>query len=243
MPGMTGWPRLSDAYGSAEGVPGLLDRYEADPEAVSTELVDRLCPMYGIAFSASFAALPRLLGIAAGRAAGERLDVLYLAGAITGCARSSPGAAQMGTLEAAAFCRLTEETLTTPMTAVDYVFLLQSWMAFQGAEVWDRNLENLAEGEHEVDCPYCGVMLTIVFGEEGHFASSEDYANPKAQRSPFVRSTPPKRAVRYSSCTSRPWQIARESWHTGCPTCSDGPSAPTAARSSPCWTDRRSSAL
>ncbi|MER6394380.1 hypothetical protein ABT236_38755 [Streptomyces sp. NPDC001523] len=182
---MTDWPRLSDAYGSAEGVPDLLDRYEADPESVSTELVDRLCPMYDTAFSASFAALPRLLGIAAGRAAGERLDVLYLAGAITRCARSSPEAAQMRTREAAAFCRLTEETLTTPMTAVDYVFLLQSWMAFQGAEVWDRNLENLAEGEHEVDCPYCGVMLTIVFGEEGHFASGEDYANPKAQRSPL----------------------------------------------------------
>lgn len=185
MSGVTDWFRLRDAYGSADGMPDLLDRYEADPEAVSTELVDRLCPMYDTAFSASYAALPRLLEIAAGRAAGERLDALYLAGAITRCARSSPETAQRESREAAAFCRLTEETLATSMTAVDYVFLLQSWMAFQGLEVWDRHLENLAEGEHEVDCPYCGVMLTIVFGEDGHFAASEGYANPKAPRSPL----------------------------------------------------------
>ncbi|MCL7424900.1 hypothetical protein [Streptomyces sp. YS415] len=37
-------------------------------------------------------------------------------------------------------------------------------------------MDNLAQGEYEVDCPYCGVNLFVVMGEDGFFSCSDDYA-------------------------------------------------------------------
>ncbi|MFC5641489.1 hypothetical protein [Kitasatospora cinereorecta] len=85
---MTDWSKLSDAYGSADGVPDLLDRFEADPPGVWSELVDRLCPQLDTAFSASVAALPRLAGIAAAREPAEHWT-LFAAGPIVSSARRS----------------------------------------------------------------------------------------------------------------------------------------------------------
>ncbi|MFE6334816.1 hypothetical protein ACFVOK_16600 [Streptomyces sp. NPDC057798] len=86
---MADWAEPSDAYGSADGVPALLDRFEADPWGVWSELMDRLCPMLDTAFSASFAALPRLADIAAGREPAGRHWALFAAGPIVACSRRS----------------------------------------------------------------------------------------------------------------------------------------------------------
>jgi hypothetical protein len=50
---MTDWSTLTDACGSAEHVPGLLDRFEADPSGVWSEMMDHLCPQLDKAFPAS----------------------------------------------------------------------------------------------------------------------------------------------------------------------------------------------
>ena len=79
---MTDWSALTDACGSAEHVPALLDRFEADPNGVWSELMDHLCPQLDTAFSASFAALPRLAEIATAVGPEILVGVLLAAGAI-----------------------------------------------------------------------------------------------------------------------------------------------------------------
>ncbi|MGW2564188.1 hypothetical protein ACWCXB_34275 [Streptomyces sp. NPDC001514] len=191
--GMTDWSKLSDARGSAEGVPALLDRFETDPRGVWSELMDRLCPMLDTAFSASFAALPRFVEIAAGREPDERRWALFAAGPIVACARRSAegvAAREVYSSEIAELSRLTEECLRMPLDMEDYVGLLQAALAFEDVEVWDECLDNLAQGEYEVDCPHCGVNLFIVIGDDGSFSCSDDYALQDVEKTP-LRPTDP----------------------------------------------------
>ncbi|NEC85738.1 hypothetical protein [Streptomyces sp. SID12501] len=76
---MTDGSTLSDACGSAEHVPTLLDRFESDPSGAWSELMDHLYPQLDTAFSASFATLPRLAELASGRSAEDRRWVLLAA--------------------------------------------------------------------------------------------------------------------------------------------------------------------
>ncbi|MER7575021.1 hypothetical protein [Streptomyces sp. NPDC126514] len=190
---MADWAELSDAYGSADDVPALLDRFEADPRGVWSELMDRLCPMLDTAFSASFAALPRLADIAAGREPDERHWALFAAGPIVACARRSAegvAARDVYASQIAELLRLTEECLRLPMDMQAYVGLLQAALAFEGVAVWDERLDNLAQGEYEVDCPYCGVNLFVVMGEDGFFSCSNDYALGQVERTPLRPAAP-----------------------------------------------------
>ncbi|MFC5637224.1 hypothetical protein [Streptomyces bullii] len=190
---MTDWSKLSDAHGSAEGVPALLDRFEADPRGVWSELMDRLWPMLDTAFSASFAALPRFAEIAADRNPEERRWVLFAAGPIVACARRSVdgvAARAVYSSQIAELSRLTEECLRLPLEMEDYVGLLQAGLAFEDVEVWDEHLDNLAQGEYEVDCPYCGVNLFIVMGADGFFSCSDDYALGVVEKTPLRPTAP-----------------------------------------------------
>ncbi|MER5635691.1 hypothetical protein ABT095_01900, partial [Kitasatospora sp. NPDC002227] len=151
---MTDWSKLSDADGSAEGVPALLDRFEADPRGVWSELMDRLCPQLDTAFSASFAALPRLLEIAAGREPEERSWVLFAAGPIVSCARRSPEGStvrEVYSSQITELARLTDQCLRLPMGVEDYVSMVQMALAFEGIEVWDESLDNLEQLSIVVD--------------------------------------------------------------------------------------------
>ncbi|MET9956486.1 hypothetical protein ABZ135_33740 [Streptomyces sp. NPDC006339] len=187
---MTEWSTLTDACGSAEHVPELLDRFEDDPSGVWSEVMDHLCPQLDTAFTASYAALPRLAGIATARAQDEDLDwVLLAAGAIAACAPGSSEpdspltvyAAPVGVLHA-----LTDRRLGRVAEAEEYVNLLQALLSFEGVEIWDRCLDGLLSGEYEVDCPYCGVDLFIVFGQGGgSFSCSGDPASPGVEKAPL----------------------------------------------------------
>ncbi|WP_430382902.1 hypothetical protein [Streptomyces sp. P10-4] len=186
--GMTDSPAPEAPYGSAADVPALLDRFAADPPGVWAELMDRLCPMLDTAFPESFAALPRLARIAAARPPAERRWVLAAAGPIVRCARWSAAGAAVRETHAAAIAelaRLTEECLRSPLGMVEYAGLLQDALAFEGVAVWDECLERLAEGEYEVACPYCGVNLFLVIGDDGFFSCADDYALGEAERTPL----------------------------------------------------------
>ncbi|WBO68602.1 hypothetical protein [Streptomyces camelliae] len=191
---MTDWSKLSDAHGSAEGVPVLLERFEADPPGVWSELMDRLCPQLDIAFSASFAALPRLAEIAADREPADRHWVLSAAGPIVSCARRSVegvAAREAYAIEIAELARLTGECLRLPLDIEDYVGLLQTALAFDDVQVWDERLGDLAHGEYEVECPYCGVGLFIVLGDDSFFVCSDDHALRDVEKSPLRPADPP----------------------------------------------------
>ncbi|MFJ6651087.1 hypothetical protein ACIQPS_36335 [Streptomyces sp. NPDC091290] len=62
--------------------------------------------------------------------------------------------------------RLTEQCLDESGDPQNYVYLLQCLLSFKGVESWDRCLESLQTGECEIDCPYCGVNMFIVIGED-----------------------------------------------------------------------------
>ena len=185
---MTDWSALTDACGSAEHVPGLLDRFEADPSGMWSELMDHLCPQLDTAFTASFAALPRLAEIAAVGSQDALSWVLPAAGAIAAC---SPGLSEpdspltVHSAPLAALHDLTDHRLGRTAEAEEYVNLLQALLSFEGVEIWDRCLGGLWTGEYEVDCPYCGVDVFVVVGQDESFCCTEDYALREVEKSPL----------------------------------------------------------
>lgn len=110
---MTDWSTLTDACGPAEHVPALLDRFEADPSGVWSELMDHLGPQLDTAFTAGFAALPRLAGIATACGPEDLAWVLLAAGAIASCASgpSDPDSPRRSSRLRSRFC------MTSPIAA------------------------------------------------------------------------------------------------------------------------------
>ncbi|WP_053666416.1 hypothetical protein [Streptomyces sp. MMG1121] len=167
---------------------GLLDRFAADPSGEWSEVMDHLCPQLDTAFPASYAALPRLADIAIACSPDDLAWVLLAAGATASC---SPGlsesdspltvySAPIGVLN-----RLTDRRLSRTVEAEEYVNLLQALLSFEGVEIWDRCLDGLQSGEYEVGCPYCGVSMFIVIGQEESFCCSDDYALGEAEKLPL----------------------------------------------------------
>ncbi|MFE0458534.1 hypothetical protein ACFW1A_04625 [Kitasatospora sp. NPDC058965] len=201
---MTDWSALTDACGSAEHVPGLLDRFEADPSGVWSELMDHLCPQLDTALTAGFAALPRLAEIATGGSP-KTLDwVLLAAGAIASCA---PGPADPDSplvlfpASIAVLHELTDRRLRETAGGEDYVNLLQALLSFEGVEIWDRSLDGLRTGEYEVDCPSCGVNMFVVIGQDDDdcFCCTDDCALREVQKFPLQ----PARAQELSALAQR----------------------------------------
>ncbi len=185
---MTDWSTLTDACGSAGHVPGLLDWFEADPTGVWSELMDHLCPQLDTAFTASFAALPRLAEIATAASAETLGSVLLAAGAIASCSPrlSEPGGPlTVFSAPIAVLHELTDRRLNQTAEAEEYVNLLQALLSFEGVEIWDRSLDGLQTGEYEVDCPYCGVNMFVVIGQDNSFCCTDDYALQEVQKSPL----------------------------------------------------------
>jgi hypothetical protein len=185
---MMDWSTLDDACGSAEHVPSLLDRFEDDPSGVWSELMDHLCPQLDTAFTASFAALPRLSELAAACSTEDLGWVLLAAGAIAAC---SPGLSEPDsplTVYATSIAVLrdfADRRLSQAVEPEEYVNLLQALLSFEGVEVWDRSLGGLHTGEYEVDCPYCGVNALLVIGQDDGFCTSDEDALSAAQKTPL----------------------------------------------------------
>lgn len=185
---MTEWSKLTDACGSAEHVPALLDRFEADPSGVWSELMDHLCPQLDTAFTAGFAALPRLAEIATACSPETLGEVLLAAGAIASC---SPGTSDpdspltVFSAPIAVLRDLTDRHLGQTADAEEYVHLLQALLSFEGVEIWDRSLDGLQTGEYEVDCPCCGVNVFVVIGRNESFCCTDDHALHDVRKSPL----------------------------------------------------------
>ncbi|WP_327064364.1 hypothetical protein [Kitasatospora sp. NBC_01302] len=169
-------------------MPALLDRFEADPSGVWSELMDHLCPQLDIAFTAGFAALPRLAEIATASRPETVGWVLLAAGAIASCSPGLSDADSPLTVFSAPIAvlrNLTDRRLSQPTDAEEYVNLLQALLSFEGVAIWDRCLDGLQTGEYEVDCPYCGVDMFIVIGQDDSFCRTDDYALQEVRKSPL----------------------------------------------------------
>ena len=185
---MTDWSTLTDACGSAEHVPVLLDRFEADPSGVWSELMDHLCPQLDTAFTASFAALPRLSEIATAGSPETLGVVLLAAGSIA--SRSSglsdpDSPLTVFSTPITVLHDLTDRRLSQTADAEEYVNLLQALLSYEGVEIWDRSLDGLQTGEYEVSCPYCGVNVFVVIGQDHFFCCTDDYTLRAVRKSPL----------------------------------------------------------
>ncbi|TPQ20230.1 hypothetical protein [Streptomyces sporangiiformans] len=139
----------------------MLDRFEADPSGCWSELMDHLCPQLDTAFTASFAALPRLAELASSCDTADRRWVLLAAGAITSCAPSGEDVFEVFSAPIADLHQFADQCLRETREAEDYIYLLQALLSFEGIEIWDRWLEGLHTGEYEVGCPQRGVSMFI----------------------------------------------------------------------------------
>jgi hypothetical protein len=119
---MTDWSQLNHAYGTADDVPGLLDKVSQAPnDSDWTELWSRLCHQ-GTVYSASHAALPALRDMARQWSPAARQAPLLLAGAIAASTDQPYGeqdphvayASEMSDL-----LQLTEEALRDPSLGDD----------------------------------------------------------------------------------------------------------------------------
>ncbi|WP_139238089.1 hypothetical protein [Streptomyces pini] len=159
------WSRLRHAYGPADDVPGLFDRLTGgrEDERVWHDLWSALCHQ-GTVYEASYAALPLLADIAAGRAPGDRRQAVLMAGLIVAeadAARRSHHASRITELASVAHACLSDVPAAEPET---FVYLAQSLLAFEGVPVWSSRLDLLLE-EFEVECPECEAAVCVLPGE------------------------------------------------------------------------------
>ncbi|GAA1864825.1 hypothetical protein [Actinomadura bangladeshensis] len=178
---MTDWSRLSHAYGTAEDVPGLLDRVASGRNDQGwSDLWSALCHQ-GSVYSASFAALPRLLAIASdqGTREDDAVMALALAAAIVAGEDQPHDAGDVRARHAAdidALGRIATRMLPTASDRYTYVYLLQAVLAFEGVPVWGHRLEDVNNDEYEIECPECSAVMFVAFGDDGHFSCTGDYA-------------------------------------------------------------------
>ena len=193
---MTDWAKLRHAYGSASDIPPLLEQLSPDPEApVWDELWGRICHQ-GSVYSASFPVLPYLADAAEKWPIAARVMPLALAAAIVigGGAvdlHDEPkGAAFSETIER--LRRIAFDSFpAVGLSRDDFIYLLQSTLALCGDTLWGENLDRLAGGEFEGECPSCNSNLYLVIGEDGFFATCEEYVwNPQAPRRPIEPAEP-----------------------------------------------------
>lgn len=153
-------------------IENLLRAAAADPHAPAWgELYQEVCHQ-GQCYPDGFFLLPHLADIAAGFAPAERDHALIFAGEIAvdlDETSRSQYAEALATLH-----RLTDAWLSTPTDPQTFIYRLQTVLALEGDEVWDKELDRIVDDEVEVGCPTCGTSLFVVFGTHGHFATHED---------------------------------------------------------------------
>ncbi len=162
---MTDWAALRHAYGSAEDVPALLAAAENTRDETGEiwdDLWSRLCHQ-GTVYSASRAALPALAAMASSREPSGYQAPLHLAAAIIA---SRDGQQEVDVHreyapEIATMRDLAERNLGLHEGFVDFVYGLQTLMAFENVPVWSTELEALADGELALTCPACGEDLLL----------------------------------------------------------------------------------
>jgi len=163
---MMDWQVLRDVYGSAAGVPALLDEAASvmDWDApVWSELWSRLCHQ-GTVAPASYAALPDLARIASSRADVALEPALTLAASIIASKDGPPEIMDVRSVYAAQISSLkpvAAHKLALVHDRADFLYALQAVAAFEDLSVWQRELEGLVDEEVELECPSCDEHLYL----------------------------------------------------------------------------------
>lgn len=132
--------------------------------------------------------IDRLPGIAARYPAGDRDNILFLAGQFA------------ADLDEVSWPRFSQELETLHLLAGDwlssptdpglFLYRLQAVTALEGDELWGAELHRIDADEIEIECPNCGTVLFVAFGDAGHFATHEDYATKPVVEKTIATSRP-----------------------------------------------------
>ncbi|MGW7202155.1 hypothetical protein [Streptomyces sp. NPDC054837] len=168
------WAELTHAYGSAEDIPGLFAQLGGpDDGKVWNDLWSALCHQ-GSVYEASWAAMPVLADIARGRAPGEPLQAVLMAGLIT--TDPDPARRERCAHEIEELLGVARGLFAAGHLEMgDFVYLQMAVLAFEDAGVWASALEGLLNEEYELECPACEDGLFVAFGSYGHFSVAGDY--------------------------------------------------------------------
>lgn len=162
---VTDWASITDVYGPAGEVPRLLQEAEAagDEPKAWNDLWGRLCHQ-GTVSPASYAALPLLLDMAERHGGAPHIAALDLAGGIL-ASTDGPRDLDDVRLEHAATIAglraIAEQNLACAQSDADFVYAVQTLMAFEGRGPWQRQFSALVDGELEFECPRCGEDLLL----------------------------------------------------------------------------------
>ncbi|MFE0631366.1 hypothetical protein ACFW3D_30965 [Streptomyces sp. NPDC058864] len=189
---MTNWARLYDSYGTAERVPVLLGQVESETEAGSrkeawAELWDRLCLEGEATFSASFAALPRLVTLARRNPA-----ALDLAEAIVRSAKRDHHRAQQVLVNHADVVAQLRDLVDRRLRSrpSDYLWGFRSLLAIKGQFHWSAVLDDFSDDFYHVPCPHCAVPVTVAIGGYGHYSAFRDWDRGDVDRRPLRPASP-----------------------------------------------------
>lgn len=152
----------------------LLVQAAMDPRAAAWGVLhDRAC-QDGFHEAETALLLARLPDIAAEFVPADRDLVLILAGQL---AVEMDRPARRRHAKALAPLRdLAVDWLLAPADEPLFIYRLRAVLALDGDTLWGDELELLVNDEVEIECPRCERSLFVVFGDDAHFATHEDYA-------------------------------------------------------------------
>ncbi|MEU9389301.1 hypothetical protein AB0D86_04775 [Streptomyces sp. NPDC048324] len=166
------WTQVHDCYGDVDRVPMLLERVELEDDAEAwEELGYRLVLEDDLVFSASFAAVPRLVRLAWKSARARRL-----AGAILRRAAGHHGCDDLLAScddAIAEFRKLLDRHLQSRPT--DYLATFLDTLAAKEEYHWSAVLGDFTDDFYHLACPHCAVEVTIAIGDHGRYSAIRDW--------------------------------------------------------------------
>lgn len=166
------WTQMHDCYGDVDRVPALLELVELEDNAEAwDELGYRLVLEHDLVFPASFAALPRLIGIASrsARARGLAGAILRRAAGHHGCDELLADCADV----IVEFRELLDRHLQS--RPVGYLAPLLDLLAAKEEYHWSAVLGDFTDDFYHLACPNCAVEVTIAIGDYGCYSAIRDW--------------------------------------------------------------------
>ncbi|MEU3219804.1 hypothetical protein [Streptomyces sp. NPDC006971] len=169
---MVNWTQMHDCYGDVDRVPALLEQVELEDNAETwKELGCRLVLEHDLVFPASFAALPRLMCLAARSAPARGLagTILRRAAGHHGCDDLLANCAD----EIVEFRKLLDRHLES--RPVDYLAPFLDSLAAMEEYHWSAVLGDFTDDFYHLACPNCAVEVTIAIGDNGRYSAIRDW--------------------------------------------------------------------
>ncbi|WP_331728624.1 hypothetical protein [Streptomyces sp. NBC_00158] len=169
---MVNWAQMYDCRFDVDRVPELLARVEREYDSEAwTELGYRLILEHDLVSPASVAALPRLV-----RLASESREARHLAGEIMERAASHHGSDELLAESAdviAEFGALLDRHLQSRPS--DYLVTFRALLAVEEQYHWANVLGDFEDDFYDLQCPHCGVEVTVAIGDHGRYSAIRDW--------------------------------------------------------------------